>query len=440
MRRVVIKLYYSDGDLAWRRRLESEARRLACLEGPRVAQVLDVVASGDSAALIIRYVPGCSLADLLDEQKTLPPDSAIAILTDLAAALASARQQLVVHGDIKADNVLIGRDGRAVLADFGIAVTTGRQAYGASEAALTPEHCRGALLTQQSDFFALGILTHRMLCGTHPFACGGRIDRQRVLQGFTGSAPLADSLSPALAQKLSSMMLWLMARRPEDRPQNTASLRNELRALRSELPPAPALSDIVTRLARNEQEDAAVPALPDRLRNLPRRERWWAGVKTYWQYSTIGAQATIVASIATLAVIAVMYSQQPGPCVEVKPVALSLSPYTEPRLPSAAVLEQRMLSNIRSWVSGAQVLGELAGSDSQPRLRPQGMRDICVAERQMQLTLRCIEETCRMELLATGPQFRRHTETQFSVDSGLAGVQQGIDQLMKGQMDALLGP
>lgn len=437
MRRVVIKLFH-DSELRERRPLlELEARRLSQLEGQRVAQVFEVVSSGPHLALIMRYVPGCDLAQLLEAHGRLRPANVIALAIDLAGALASARQQLLVHGDMKPGNVLLGLDGRAVLSDFAIAVCSGRQARSATESALTPEHFRDVSLSQQSDFFALGMLLYRMLCGRHPFALGSGVDREKLLAGFTQEVPLPGGLPDEFVAGVGSLLRWMMAANPGDRPSGTVPLRNALRELRLQLSDSPALREPVAALARSEQQDAAAPVLPRRLTTPPRRERWWRTIKGVWRHSTPGAQVTFVLSLCALLALPGMYWIRPGPCIEILPTRSDVSPLLAPILPPVDRVEVHMLRNIRRWASPVLVLGDISGSDSRPSIRRQGVRDRCVAERSMQLYLRCWGESCRLELTSRGPRIKRESAMVLPAAAGLIGMQQGVDQLMAAHVAAL---
>lgn len=437
MRRVVIKLFH-DSQLGSRRRaLELEARRLGQVEGARVVQALDVVGSGPHLALVLRYVPGCSLEDLLQKQGALHPSLVFSVVADIAAALAAARQQLLVHGDMKASNVLLGHDSRAILGDFAIARVTGRPAAAASLAALTPEHVRAEVLTQQSDFFALGALAYRLLCGRPPFGTAVSISESQLLAGFTGEAVMATALPEEVAGRITAWLRWMMAARPEDRPSGTVTLRNSLRDLRSQLPGAPDMRRLIAELARSEQQDAAAPVLPQRLRRPPRRERWWATLRGFWIASSHGARLSYLLSALVLFAVPLLYLARPGPCVEVLPFRRDVAPALVPLLPAPERIETHMRDNLRRWVQPVLVLGQFAGSDSQLRVRRQGVRDRCVAERSMQLFMRCWGDQCRLELRSLAPRVMRESALVVPATSGLMGMQQSVDQLMEGHLPAL---
>ena len=119
-RRVAIKVYPLPVQRNSRRQLLKEARVVASLDSPRIVQIYAVIESQEHIAMVMEYVPGCDLEEFLTAVR--PSLASILVIAgDLAAALSVARQQQIVHGDLKAGNVLIAADGRVTLTDFGIA-------------------------------------------------------------------------------------------------------------------------------------------------------------------------------------------------------------------------------------------------------------------------------------------------------------------------------
>ena len=250
-RQVAIKIHDLPESRASRRQALTEARRASRINCPQVVQVFDIIESSGHLAIVMEYVPGCDLEQLL-QYRSLSLASVLTIGLDLAAALAAARQQKVVHGDLKAANVLITRKGRAKLTDFGVARNTRFDdlASGGSESALTPEHLSGAGLDVRSDLFALGCLLYRMLTSKHPFMPEGHLNPQQLL---AGDVPLAGSHTASqelLPEALSSLVGQLLQRNPDDRPANTHPVRRQLRQLRQQLP--------LSELERLQQEAAPV--------------------------------------------------------------------------------------------------------------------------------------------------------------------------------------
>lgn len=437
MRRVVIKLYNRGSTRAEHRHFAAEARRLADLEGPRVVQVLDVVVSGEHAAVALRYIPGCNLEELLQRESRLAPEHVLSILTDLAAGLAAARQQVLVHGDMKCSNILLGMDGHAAISDFGIATSSGHASRGTSKSSLTPEHLNEQPLSQQSDFFALGLLAYRMLAGHHPFMTGGHLDEGRLRTAEFRAVKFGDSVSLDAAERYQALLQWLLAPRPEARPPSTQKLRNELREIRGLLKAPRGIAAPVLRHARSEVPDMAIPPVPERLLNPPALERWGVAARELWNSATIGARLTLCGTVALLLWIGALYTQQPGPCVIVMPVEQDVSPLAAVRLPTSLKMEERVVYNLRNFVEPMLVLGENPSSDSRRIMRSHGLRDRCVAERQVWLAVHCWDGDCRIELRADGPGLRRRSSLPITVDIGLPRLQETIDQLLAPHMEAI---
>jgi alpha-tubulin suppressor-like RCC1 family protein/tRNA A-37 threonylcarbamoyl transferase component Bud32 len=160
-------------------RLAREARFVTQLHHPNVVPVREVLDLGDAGvALVMTHVPGRTLRQILRDEGALPPDRAMRLLRDVASALGAAHELGIVHRDVKPENVFVGDDDRAVLADFGIArsmspetqqltmhgVAIGTPAY------MAPEQIDGVELDARADIYSLGLLGWEMLTGRRPFA------------------------------------------------------------------------------------------------------------------------------------------------------------------------------------------------------------------------------------------------------------------------------
>ena len=158
------------------RRFESEAQVVARLEHPHIVPLYDYWREPDSAYLVMRYLRGGSLRDRIDLHGELNVDTIGKVLEQVGSALDFAHRSDVVHRDIKADNVLMDRDGNAYLGDFGIAKQVGTEAGGGTDqivgtpAYLSPEQITGGDVGPQSDIYAFGIMLYEMLSGQRPFA------------------------------------------------------------------------------------------------------------------------------------------------------------------------------------------------------------------------------------------------------------------------------
>jgi serine/threonine-protein kinase len=160
-------------------RLAREARFVAQLHHPNVVAVREVLDLGDAGlALVMTHVPGRTLRQILRDEGALSAERTTAILRDVALALDAAHAIGIVHRDVKPENVFVGDDDRAVLADFGIARSMSAEAqqltmHGVAigtPAYMAPEQIDGNDLDARSDLYSLGLLGWEMLTGKRPFA------------------------------------------------------------------------------------------------------------------------------------------------------------------------------------------------------------------------------------------------------------------------------
>ncbi|HSN27284.1 MAG TPA: serine/threonine-protein kinase, partial [Kofleriaceae bacterium] len=166
-------------------RFERELEATERLQHRHVVRALDHGTLGDGRPfLVLEYVDGPSLRDVLHERGSLPPAEMLAILAPLCEALHAAHQLGLVHRDVKASNVILGHDAagsRPVLLDFGLVklldqdgpgLTSSRSMLG-TPAAMAPEQMKGQPVDARTDVYALGLLAYHMLTGAPAFGAPG---------------------------------------------------------------------------------------------------------------------------------------------------------------------------------------------------------------------------------------------------------------------------
>jgi eukaryotic-like serine/threonine-protein kinase len=225
-----------------RARREAEAMRKLG-DHPHIVTVLDTGEDSGDPFIVSRYMPGGDVDGLLTVAGgKLEVRRAVDIATDVTRALEHAHGRGIVHRDLKPANVWIDDDGRARLGDFGLATTeararvSGRTLVG-TVAYLPPEQALGEAATPQSDLYSLGGLLYEMLTGQPPFPGD---DAVSIISQHLHADPVPPSRhSPDVPEALDRVMLRLLAKRPEDRPESAAEAREELVAA-LETPSAPA--------------------------------------------------------------------------------------------------------------------------------------------------------------------------------------------------------
>jgi eukaryotic-like serine/threonine-protein kinase len=177
-RRVALKVMHAalaeDGEFV--DRFNSEARAAAQLSHPGIVAVFDQGRDGPVVYLAMEYVPGQTLRQVLNERQLLPPEEALALLVRVLDALSVAHRSGIVHRDVKPENVLVTPEGRAKVADFGLAravdrgSTVTRGILLGTVAYISPEQVLGQPATPRSDVYAAGIVLFELLTGRPPHA------------------------------------------------------------------------------------------------------------------------------------------------------------------------------------------------------------------------------------------------------------------------------
>jgi serine/threonine protein kinase len=240
-RQVAVKLLKphlaNDANVAERFRREAVA--CAGITHPNIVAVYDCIEHGGRQAVIMQYVQGKSLRDVLDKQKKLKPQLTIHIGLSVAAALEEAHRQNFVHRDVKPGNILLTPDARCLLADFGIAkalvssgddLTSDNIMMGTAKY-LSPEQVRGKPLDGRADLYGLGLVLYECLAGRVPFV--GETDADTALARLQREPTDLARLRPSLSPNLVKVIHKLLARNPDHRYATAAETIVALRAARS---------------------------------------------------------------------------------------------------------------------------------------------------------------------------------------------------------------
>ncbi len=157
------------GDPRARERFLNEARLVASLDHPYIVPIHDIVISGEEAFLILEYLNGETLAEILASRGRLQPKECVRMLSFVCEAMAYAHGKGVVHRDLKPSNVMMNRQGYVKVMDFGIAISgAGSHGPAGTPAFMAPEQHEGSA-TAASDVFAMGATAYELLTGNLPF-------------------------------------------------------------------------------------------------------------------------------------------------------------------------------------------------------------------------------------------------------------------------------
>jgi Tol biopolymer transport system component len=233
-REVALKILPPDlaGDRARRERFEQEARHVAALNHPNILAVFDVGTDGDVAFMATEFIDGESL-----RASTLSPRKTLEIAAQIADGLAAAHAAGVTHRDLKPDNVMVTRDGRAKLLDFGVAkaaragsdhdltipqtdvgVVVGTVGY------MAPEQVRGAAVDHRADIFAFGAMLYELLSGTRAFA--GDTAAETMTAILKHDPP---ELPASVSTPIRQIVRRCLEKQPEERFQSARDLAFALR-------------------------------------------------------------------------------------------------------------------------------------------------------------------------------------------------------------------
>jgi tRNA A-37 threonylcarbamoyl transferase component Bud32 len=229
-----LKPEYAD-DEGFRTRFLQEARSAAPLHHPGIATVFDFGDSDGPPYLVMEYVDGRPLSELLADGRPLDPDRAREIVQQAAAALAEAHAVGLVHRDVKPGNVLVTPDGTVKITDFGIAraadglaLTETGQVLG-TPSYLSPEQAEGQSATAASDVYALGAVLFECLTGRRPF----QADSPVAIALAHVREPVPD-LPPEVPRDLAVVTKRALAKHPEDRYPDAGAFAAALQALAPE--------------------------------------------------------------------------------------------------------------------------------------------------------------------------------------------------------------
>jgi serine/threonine-protein kinase len=255
----------SDPDSDAAKRFAREIQLLAALEHRGIVRALGgLEREGELLFYAMEPIMGRTLHALLRAGGPLEPTQAVALTCELLEALDAAHQAGVIHRDVKPSNVLVDRDGRARLTDFGLALAQDHTRLTAAStilgtlAYMSPEQAKGEQATAQSDLYAVGALLFELLAGRPPFEA--ETPSGLLMQHITMPAPPLGSLVEALPEGLAALVASALAKAPAERPASAAAFAEALRGMVPQVTAGFDMASTVELRERVEALDRASPA------------------------------------------------------------------------------------------------------------------------------------------------------------------------------------
>ena len=235
-RLVAIKILKPEfsGDKNFVTKFRGEAQSCAGLTHPNIVSVYDVGDDGDLHYFVMEYVEGITLKRFIERKGKLDIKEAVGIAIQIAQGLDVAHQNHVVHRDIKPQNIIISKEGKVKVADFGIAravtaTTTTHEAQNiGSVHYLSPEQARGGYSDERSDIYSIGVTMYEMLAGRVPFTGDNAVSV--ALLHIQGEATPLSEINPEVTPSLEKIIAKCMQKKPERRYMSTTELIADLKA------------------------------------------------------------------------------------------------------------------------------------------------------------------------------------------------------------------
>ena len=213
-------------------RFQREASAASKLSHPNVVDVYDVGESDGRHYIVMEYVRGRTLKQLIAQRGALNLDEAIDIMMQLTSAISLAHEKHIIHRDIKPQNILVKDDGTVKITDFGIAIAhdsiqlTQNHTVMGSAHYLAPETTKGEAPTSAVDIYALGIVFYELLSGKVPF--NGTNPTEIAVKHLREKMPYIRDFNPTIPQSVENVILKATAKRVDQRYQSVDEMIDDL--------------------------------------------------------------------------------------------------------------------------------------------------------------------------------------------------------------------
>lgn len=227
-------------DAAFIERLQREAWSAASLSHPHVVQIHDHGVGTEHAYLVLEFIDGHTLRDVIDQGRPMSPRRALDLMDPIVEGLAAAHAAGLVHRDVKPENVLISKTGWVKIGDFGlsraITATTNTGPLLGTLAYIAPELVNGGGGDARSDIYSAGIMLYELLTGSQPFQ--GELPIAVAMAHLNNDVPAPSLAVPGLPVEMDELVRYMTEKDPDNRPADGSVLLEDLRHIRRTLSPA----------------------------------------------------------------------------------------------------------------------------------------------------------------------------------------------------------
>ena len=247
-RPVAVKIMHAHlaNDEAFVSRFIKEAKATAALSHPNIVSIQDQgwnEGGPPAVFLVMELVEGSTLRDYLNEKGSLTVEQTFQLITPVLSALSAAHRIGIIHRDIKPENILISKDGRIKVADFGLArnITMGQTMTAESSVVLgsvsylSPEQVQRGVADARSDIYAVGIVLFEMLTGSKPYS--GETPIQIAYRHVNDRIPNIQTIKSEIPTSIAELVYEATAPNPDQRPKNADELLNKLREIQAKIDP-----------------------------------------------------------------------------------------------------------------------------------------------------------------------------------------------------------
>ncbi len=227
----ILKSEYNE-DAEFLERFQREAHAAGRMSHHNIVNLLDVGTEGEFRYLVLEYISGNTLKDIIKEKGALNPNTAIQITIRILSALQHAHDNGIIHRDIKPQNVLVNTHGHIKVADFGIARITNTKTISKKDVVIgsvhysSPEQARGSVVEATSDIYSTGIVLYEMLTGRVPFTGDNPVTV--AMHQVNALPPPIRELNPAIPPAIAAVVMKALEKSPQRRFQSAREMADAL--------------------------------------------------------------------------------------------------------------------------------------------------------------------------------------------------------------------